>query len=247
MDVSLEYVYTFVHSAQSSVETHSHNCYEICYYLQGQGQTCIAGRSCGYYPMKYAVYEPATPHNEVHISPVRVACLAFHFPKTDGIQFKNGLYYDASGSILRKVEQIREEMAQKKPFYSSQIRLLISEIIIQHSRCQNDTQTSRNDEIQRICTLLDENFASCLSIEEICLSSGYSYHHFRHIFKEAVGVSPQKYLIQKRLEHARDMLRHSDMSITAVAQTSGFGTSSQFSSIFRKYNGLTPTAYRSSP
>lgn len=66
-------------------------------------------------------------------------------------------------------------------------------------------------------------------------ATGYSPSHFRKIFKETVGVSPNTFLNQRRIERAKSLMRQEeDMSIKSIAQESGFGDADYFSRFFKK-------------
>jgi transcriptional regulator GlxA family with amidase domain len=65
-------------------------------------------------------------------------------------------------------------------------------------------------------------------------------------FKRATGVSPGRYLQQLRLEHARELLRDSNLSVTEIAAKVGYQDVAYFSTLFRLHMSLSPTAYRKS-
>jgi transcriptional regulator GlxA family with amidase domain len=65
-------------------------------------------------------------------------------------------------------------------------------------------------------------------------------------FKQATGVSPGLYLQQLRLEHARELLRDSNLSVTEIAAKVGYQDVGYFSTLFRAHMALSPTAYRKS-
>ena len=67
--------------------------------------------------------------------------------------------------------------------------------------------------------------------------------HFRRVFREATGTTPQDYLVKLRLGRAMRELRGSDASITDVALASGFSDGNYFSYTFSKQTGLSPSQY----
>ncbi|MTI99644.1 MAG: helix-turn-helix transcriptional regulator [Marinobacter adhaerens] len=68
--------------------------------------------------------------------------------------------------------------------------------------------------------------------------------HFARLFRATFGCAPYQYVQEQRLILARDRLRNSKEKITAIALSSGFNDSSQFSRAFKSRFGITPSAYR---
>jgi AraC family transcriptional regulator len=72
-----------------------------------------------------------------------------------------------------------------------------------------------------------------------------SQFHFSHLFKQSIGTSPHQYLIQQRIERAKQLLKQTDRSIIDIALECGFNSHSHLSKQFRQLAGMTPRAYRS--
>ncbi len=71
-----------------------------------------------------------------------------------------------------------------------------------------------------------------------------SQFHFSHLFKQAIGIAPYQYLLQQRIERAKQLLKQSDRSIMEIALECGFNSHSHLSKQFRQFTGVTPKAYR---
>ena len=65
-----------------------------------------------------------------------------------------------------------------------------------------------------------------------------------HTFKEVVGVSPINYLIDRRMQEARNLLENTDFSIGPISMFCGYSSQSYFSQVFIKNEGMTPVEYR---
>jgi len=63
-------------------------------------------------------------------------------------------------------------------------------------------------------------------------------------FKAAVGQSPHRYVLARRIERAKELLRNSEMAVVDVALSSGFSSQSHLSYWFQRYVGVSPAAYR---
>ncbi|MGN1030624.1 MAG: helix-turn-helix domain-containing protein, partial [Butyricicoccaceae bacterium] len=64
------------------------------------------------------------------------------------------------------------------------------------------------------------------------------------IFKAATGLSPMKYVAQRRIGEAQNLLMNTNISIGEIGERLGFSDSCHFSSTFKRYIGVTPTQYR---
>lgn len=94
-----------------------------------------------------------------------------------------------------------------------------------------------------IMEFLNANFMYDLSMEEIASFTGRSLSTFKRDFQKISDLSPQKWLIQKRLEAARELLRDKNKSVTDVYIEVGFKNFSHFSHAFRKQYGVAPREF----
>lgn len=81
------------------------------------------------------------------------------------------------------------------------------------------------------------------SLEQIARAAGVSIPHLCRLFLSQVGVPPVRYLEQRRLERAADLIRVSTLRVGEVAAASGFNDPLYFSTRFRKHTGLSPRDY----
>jgi transcriptional regulator GlxA family with amidase domain len=101
--------------------------------------------------------------------------------------------------------------------------------------------------VKRTVLYLQENHASPLSRREIADAIGVSENHLSRIFRRELGITPWDYLNRYRIKQAREMLAHTDRSITSVALAVGFSDPAYFSRVFRKQVGVSPSAFRDQP
>jgi AraC family transcriptional regulator len=84
-----------------------------------------------------------------------------------------------------------------------------------------------------------------LKLADLAGSIGMSQFHFSHLFKQSLGTSPHQYLLQQRIERAKQLLKQTDRSIIEIALECGFNSHSHLSKQFRQLTGMTPKSYRS--
>jgi YesN/AraC family two-component response regulator len=100
--------------------------------------------------------------------------------------------------------------------------------------------------IQRAMGLIQQRYWERLSLADLARQVGMSRYRLSHRFREVLGVTFREYLLKVRLERAKVLLAAGHLSITEVAHDVGFGDLPRFDKMFKRYTGLTPSAYRSS-
>lgn len=92
-----------------------------------------------------------------------------------------------------------------------------------------------------IFDFLNENYMYELLMEDIASFTGRSLSTFKRDFKKISDLSPEKWLVQRRLQAAKEMLRNENKSITDVYIEVGFKNLSHFSNAFKKMYGVAPS------
>lgn len=83
-----------------------------------------------------------------------------------------------------------------------------------------------------------------LSSDELASRLGLSSNYLREIFKEIKGVPLSNYINEYRCERAKEMLLHTDMTVTEISEKIGLSNQNYFFTLFKKHSGLTPTQFR---
>jgi AraC family transcriptional regulator len=98
--------------------------------------------------------------------------------------------------------------------------------------------------LRRAIQYIDENLRNELTLSAIAGAVALSPGHFSHAFRQATGVAPHRYVLERRVERAKKLLRESDMPITEIADVVGCSSHSHFSVLFNRITGLTPRQFR---
>ena len=91
---------------------------------------------------------------------------------------------------------------------------------------------------------IDREFERPLDVPALARSAAMSTGHFSRSFKAAFGESPYQYLMTRRIERAKSLLRRGDMSVTDACFAVGCTSLGSFSSRFTELVGESPSAYR---
>jgi transcriptional regulator GlxA family with amidase domain len=98
--------------------------------------------------------------------------------------------------------------------------------------------------LRRARDAMDRDYAQPLDVPALARTALMSPGHFSRSFREAFGETPYSYLMTRRIERAKALLRRGDMSVTDVCFTVGCSSLGSFSSRFTELVGETPSAYR---
>ena len=84
-----------------------------------------------------------------------------------------------------------------------------------------------------------------LTLDAIAQQLNISQYHFCDLFKQSMKIAPYQYVMQQRIERAKQLLRkHREMAIVDIALRCGFANQTHFYKHFRKYTGMTPKTYQ---
>ena len=91
---------------------------------------------------------------------------------------------------------------------------------------------------------IDHCYDHPLSLDQISEKACFSRYHFLRLFRQVFNKTPHQYLIERRIEKAKELLSSNDLRVTDVCFEVGFQSLGSFSSLFHKYVGHAPIAYR---
>jgi AraC-like DNA-binding protein len=93
---------------------------------------------------------------------------------------------------------------------------------------------------------IDLHYEMPVTIEQASRQAALSPYHFIRVFRLAYKQTPHQYLMTRRIQKAKELLRTTDLPITEICAAVGFQSLGSFSALFRKVAGLSPSAYRKS-
>lgn len=100
--------------------------------------------------------------------------------------------------------------------------------------------------LARVRECVEAKLDTNMTLAELAAAVGLSPFHFARAFKKTTGVTPYRYVIERRVERARALLADPRLRLVEVALACGFGSQQQFTTMFRRLTGMTPGAYRKS-
>ena len=100
--------------------------------------------------------------------------------------------------------------------------------------------------VQHIKDYLDHDFAAGIRLDDLAAKFYINKYYLTRVFKAQFGLSIQQYLQQVRITHAKQLLRFSDQTVEQIAAACGMPDPNYFARVFRKVEGVSPSAYRKS-
>lgn len=108
-----------------------------------------------------------------------------------------------------------------------------SEVVRQH-----------NETVEKICAYLAANYRQKFSLTEVAARFYLSPYYLSRLFRRVTGQSIVDYMNNRRIEASQKLLETTDLSITGVAEQTGFASAAHFRRVFRETMGISPLQYR---
>ncbi|MBO6552177.1 MAG: helix-turn-helix transcriptional regulator [Roseitalea sp.] len=97
---------------------------------------------------------------------------------------------------------------------------------------------------RRIVDFIEAHLDEDIGLAALAAEAGLSPHHFGKAFKTTFGKPPCRYITERRIQKAKELLLSDGASITEIALALGFSSHSHFTDVFRKMTGTTPSLFR---
>lgn len=144
-------------------------------------------------------------------------------------------------------EEIIEETLSKRPNYETLCLSRLFYLLALIQRASRETNNPANKgwsgiarAVQHMNRYCDQN----LKLEDYASMCHMSKYHFLRVFKAVTGTTPLEYRNNIRIDHAKEMLKNSNSSVSEISENLGYSSLAYFSAAFKKATGMSPTEYR---
>ena len=170
------------------------------------------------------------------------------YPETVIIRGNNTL----SKNILELMSLLHDELSEKKNGYSlfckNYIGLISSHILREdknliHIRKMTGHRSTMKH-FKNVLEYIDNNCENSITLENAAEFMHYSRFYFSKLFKKLTGTSFVRYVNQKRISHAKQLIKETDLTFTDISSACGFENIRTFNREFKLICGLTPKEYR---
>lgn len=236
---------------------HTHNCSELFYVTGGEGQFYINGKTYPVTVNDLVIVNPNVEHTEISLN---AAPLEYIVLGVDGLELSSADDKEASygiinfhtlkDTVLFYLQTMLREIETNAPGCETICQDLMEILIILLMR-QSDyslTLTPIRRKSSKLCTsvrrYIDVHYKENINLDMLASISHASKYYLVHSFTKEYGISPMNYLINRRLEEAKQLLKNDDYSMSMISRILGFSSPSYFSQTFKKAVGMTPNQYR---
>lgn len=155
-----------------------------------------------------------------------------------------------SNIVYKYINSILNTFKNKKmlnePLISCYIQRMLAELLIVSSD-HNNTDSTKPGPILDSINYIQNNYKNKISLNELSSKVCMSPYYFSRMFKRETGYSPYEYITMIRLNHAKNLLKTTNLLVKEIAFMVGFNSESNFVTCFKEHTDLTPSEFRSIP
>lgn len=236
---------------------HTHTCSELFYVTSGIGQFRIAENIYPVAANDLVIVNANVPHTEISLgdNPLEYIALGVEGLELSVSEEEDGRYCivnfeNVRDRILFYLQSMLKEIENKAPGYECICQDLMEVLVILLMR-QTDFSTTlapiRKKSTQLCATVrrhIDGHYTENLTLDDLAQLVHVSKYHMAHAFTQEYGISPINYMISRRIDEGKKMLKNDDFSLSLISRMLGFSSPSYFSQSFKKLTGVSPNAYR---
>lgn len=234
-----------------SMERKRSDVYVFEYVIEGKGVVCVENDSCEVCAGDVYILKKGEKHKYFSDKNEPMKKIWFN---ADG-RIISHLLSDYSLNEVTRIKgfndisiflEIRETLLAckaEKRLHGSEIDIIIHRLIEALSSFVKK-QESPKSEAQILAEYIDSRAEGKVSLAELSAKIYRSQTHTINVFKEAYGKTPYDYMLERKIENAKLLLKNTAMSVGSICAETGFSESQYFSRYFKRKTGMTPVEYR---
>lgn len=222
-------------------------CYELSFYLSGSGSFVCCGEE---QPIQHALVRFTRPGETVQgFAPYRAYNIFFDLGEP-GVSCSNPVldifphFFTTAGNQQSVFEHIMELHFSERPGNTCLQSALLLQLLSSYYFVL-EGRRHRHPAVQKSMFYMQTHYSQKITLEDLGRETSYSPLHLLRVFKAENRVTPNEFLRDIRLTHAKKLLAETGMSVADIARECGFSSEAYFYSTFRSVTGKTPKQYRS--
>ena len=228
------------------------------YYLQfmdaGEMFCGLAGEECRFMPGEFIVYPPEVTYRYGVTEEREMGYYWAHFTGNyaETLLRNNGIVpgqiyrmnEEIPSSLRRTFGEMFHEFMMHGRGYEDLCAAKLTAILVELGRSAAGDGIGREKRFADLLEYIHRHYTEDLCIAELAEAEHLSVSRFREVFRRTFGCAPSEYIIGLRLQHARDLLTGTDLTIAEIAELCGYGDELYFMRLFRKKMGMSARTYR---
>ena len=260
--------------AHRTYSAHRHTSFEIAYFKKGRGIYCCNNKMLEFMVGDIFIFSTNEEHfiseiseemlvMNLHFEPQYIyspiqlgqdnSFLRIFFDRSEN--FCNRLPRDhfVTEQLVRSLGELESEFSARRDNYEIMVKIKILSMLVLMTReldyvnavPQHQMPGSKcSDELIKVMDHINRNFESDISLDELAHIGNMSPNYLCTVFKQVNGMTIWEYILIRRIDEAKRLLRESDRSILDIQMLCGFRTSSNFNKAFKKLVGMSPSEYK---
>ena len=250
--------------SKKPIEHHYHeNSFEICCHLKGCQVYSVNGEKYETRGGDVFLTYPEEPHDTGEFMEAKAEFYFFSFyaaPHTSnflgldesashylvaGLLNMKSRQFKGSDSLRNILNNIVTVYLSDSPIKKVRVQSLLLELFCQIIELEKRGVTRNIPcDIQKIIDYIDERAYEPMNIRRLAKSIGISESRFKNKFKQYAGWTPNDYILNSKIALAKEILYYTHMTITEIAFLLNFSSSQYFSTVFKRFENLSPSEYR---
>jgi AraC-like DNA-binding protein len=153
-----------------------------------------------------------------------------------------------AAALAEPFHQLMRELTAKRAYPEEGLALAVDRLALEAARLLEPGAATpelfTHPAVTRVRTLLDRTYERHWTLRELAGQVGLAPTYLAGLFVRELGVPPHRYLNECRVRRAAQLLRTSDLPVTAIGIEVGFGSGQHLARVFRQLTGVSPREYR---
>lgn len=193
-----------------------------------------------------------TQNRNTHIAPYPVmpaqnGSVDLHFGdlNIEDSPFMNGhLFLSDANDYEASFHSILEEFSTQRIFFRDHSSAILKGMLSQMHRHSIRNTSNAMDVVSKTITYIKSNYSRNLSNKMLSDLTGYHEYHLNRLFVRHTGTTVHRYILNLRINRAKDLLLNTSLSLAAIAECVGFNSNTHFSEYFKQVVGIPPMEFR---